>query len=79
MLIDQLKQSYQQMAVNNPSGNPKNSLKAQYQQIKWYIDNQHYLQATYFDARSNGKISFGQSALNTPKIDKIRARLIYRK
>ena len=45
MLIDQLKQSYQQMAVNNPSGNPKNSLKAQYQQIKWYIDNQHYLQA----------------------------------
>ncbi len=45
MLVDQLKQSYQSMAVNNPSDNPKNSLKAQFQQIKWYMDNQHYLQA----------------------------------
>lgn len=45
MLIDQLKQSYQQMAVNDPSENPKPSLKAQYLQIKWYVENQHYLQA----------------------------------
>ena len=46
MLIDQLKQSYQQMAVYNPIEKPKQSLKAQYRQIKWYIENQHYLQAT---------------------------------
>lgn len=45
MLIDQLKQNYQQMAVNNPNSNAGNSLKAQYRQIKWYMDNQHYLQA----------------------------------
>ncbi len=45
LLIDQLKQSYQQMAVYDPTGKPKQSLKAQYQQIKWYVENQHYLQA----------------------------------
>lgn len=45
MLVDQLKQNYQSMAVNEPSNNPPNSLKAQYLQIKWYIENQHYLQA----------------------------------
>ena len=45
MLVKQLKQSYQQMAVNEPSDNQKNSLKAQYQQIKWYVENQHYIQA----------------------------------
>lgn len=45
MLVEQLKQSYQQMAVNRPADNPKNSLKAQYRQIKWYMGNQHYLQA----------------------------------
>ena len=45
MLVDQLKQSYQQMAVNNPSSSPKQSLKAQYLQIKWYVENRHYLQA----------------------------------
>lgn len=45
MLVKQLRQSYSQMAVNEPDNNQKNSLKAQYQQIKWYIDNQHYLQA----------------------------------
>ena len=45
MLIDQLKQSYQQMAVHEPRSNPKGSLKAQYEQIKWYMKNQHYLQA----------------------------------
>lgn len=45
MLIEQLKQSYKGMAVNEPSDNPKNSLKAQYLQIKWYMENQHYLQA----------------------------------
>jgi CRISPR-associated DxTHG motif protein len=45
MLVEQLKQSYQRMAVNEPSDNQKNSLKAQYQQIKWYVENQHYLHA----------------------------------
>ena len=45
LLIDQLKQSYQQMAVYDPTGKPKQSLKAQYQQIKWYVENRHYLQA----------------------------------
>ncbi len=45
MLVDQLKQNYQHMAVYNPSDNPKDSLKKQFQQIKWYMDNQHYLQA----------------------------------
>ena len=45
MLVNQLKQSYQQMAVYDPSNNPKQSLKAQYLQIKWYVENQHYLQA----------------------------------
>ncbi len=45
MLIDQLKKSYQQMAVYDPTGKPKQSLKAQYQQIKWYVENRHYLQA----------------------------------
>ena len=45
MLIEQLKQNYQQMAVHQPSENVKNSLKAQFQQIKWYMENQHYLQA----------------------------------
>lgn len=45
MLVEQLKQSYSQMAVNEPEDNPKESRKKQYQQIKWYMDNQHYLQA----------------------------------
>ena len=45
MLIDQLKQNYQLMAVTNPSKEEENSLQAQYQQIKWYMENQHYLQA----------------------------------
>ena len=45
MLVEQLKGSYQQMAVNKPADNLKNSLKAQYRQIKWYMENQHYLQA----------------------------------
>ena len=44
MLVNQLKQSYKQMAVDNPT-EPEQSLKAQYQQIKWYVGNQHYLQA----------------------------------
>ena len=45
MLVEQLKQSYARMAVPDPHNRPKASLKAQYLQIKWYIDNQHYLQA----------------------------------
>lgn len=45
MLVDQLQQNYQDLAVNKPSDNPRTSLKKQFQQIKWYMDNQHYLQA----------------------------------
>lgn len=45
ILTDELKESYQDLAVYQPRENPKQSLKAQYQQIKWYIENQHYLQA----------------------------------
>ncbi len=45
MLVEQLKQSYSQMAVNQPDANSDKSLKAQYRQIKWYMDNQHYLQS----------------------------------
>lgn len=45
MLVDQLKQSYWRMAVYEPSNSSENSLKAQYHQIKWYVENQHYLQA----------------------------------
>ena len=35
------------MAVPEPNNDryQKDSLKAQYQQIKWYMENQHYLQA----------------------------------
>lgn len=45
MLVEQLKQSYSQMAANEPENKPKESLKKQFQQIKWYMDNQHFLQA----------------------------------
>lgn len=45
MLIEQLKQNYQQMAVHSPRQKPETSLKAQHLQIRWYIENQHYLQA----------------------------------
>jgi len=45
ILTEELKASYQDMGVQKPESNPNQSLKAQYQQIKWYIKNQHYLQA----------------------------------
>ena len=45
MLIDQLKQSYQQMAVYEPHKKQQPTLKEQYLQIKWYVKNQHYLHA----------------------------------
>ena len=45
MLIQQLKRNYQKMAVHNRHQLSKLNLTAQYQQIKWYIENQHYLQA----------------------------------
>ena len=45
MLIDQLKKSYQQMAVYEPHKKREPTLKEQYLQIKWYVENQHYLQA----------------------------------
>ena len=45
MLIEQLQANYRGMAVNEPRNNPEQSINKQYQQIKWYIDNQHYFQA----------------------------------
>jgi len=45
MLIETLKRSYREMAVYEPLENPEKSLKKQYLQIKWYVENQHYLQA----------------------------------
>ena len=45
MLIEQLRKNYRGMAVNEPRNNPEQSIWMQYQQIKWYIDNQHYFQA----------------------------------
>ena len=45
MLIEQLQENYRGMAVNDPRDSPKESIKKQYEQIKWYMDNQHYFQA----------------------------------
>ena len=45
MLIEQLQKNYGGMAVHKPRNDPKESIKKQYGQIKWYVDNQHYLQA----------------------------------
>ena len=45
MLISQLQANYQEMAVDDPSNKSGQSLKKQWIQIEWYIENQHYLQA----------------------------------
>ena len=45
MLIEQLKGNYQGMAVDVRRNNPQESIKRQFEQIKWYINNQHYFQA----------------------------------
>lgn len=45
MLTERLKESYKNIGVNQPRNEPQKSLKAQYEQIKWYVVNQHYLQA----------------------------------
>ena len=45
ILAEELKKSYQNIGVVQPRDNPKQSLKAQSEQIKWYVENQHYLQA----------------------------------
>ena len=45
MLIGQLQANYRDMAVYMPNTNPQTSLKKQAVQIRWYIENQHYLQA----------------------------------
>ena len=45
MLIEQLQENYGGMAVYDPRNKPEQSIKVQYDQIKWYIDNQHYFQA----------------------------------
>ncbi len=45
MLIKGLQDSYASSAVYEPRKHPLQSLKKQYEQIRWYIENQHYLQA----------------------------------
>ena len=47
VLLDQMQRTYQPLALQNPE-TPENrweSLIGQYQQIRWYIQNQQYLQA----------------------------------
>ena len=45
VLVDQLKETYAGISISKPEENPKKSLVGQYVQIKWYIDNLHYLHA----------------------------------
>lgn len=45
VLVNQLKDTYTGISVQKPASNPKESLVGQYAQIKWYIDNLHYLHA----------------------------------
>ncbi len=45
MLIGQLQANYRDMAVYTPNTDPQGSLKKQSVQIRWYVENQHYLQA----------------------------------
>ncbi len=47
ILIEQLHKSYAHMAVNEPYNDRSkvSSHKKQVEQIKWYVENQHYLQA----------------------------------
>ena len=45
ILAEQLKDTYTGISVRKPKDNPKKSLTGQYAQIKWYIDNLHYLHA----------------------------------
>ena len=45
MLISQLQTNYGDMAEHDPSNKSGQSLKKQWIQIEWYIENQHYLQA----------------------------------
>ena len=45
MLIEQLQENYGSMAFDDPRNSPEQSIKKQYEQIKWYMDNQHYFQA----------------------------------
>lgn len=45
ILVDQVKDTYAGMSLRSPQTNSKESLTKQYVQIKWYIDNRHYLHA----------------------------------
>ena len=45
VLTEKLKVSYVEMGVKDPHNNQDQSLTAQYKQIEWYMENQHYLQA----------------------------------
>lgn len=45
MLIGQLQANYRDMAVYIPNTKPQTNLKKQFVQIRWYVENQHYLQA----------------------------------
>lgn len=44
-LTEKLKEPYQEMSVDSPKENLDESLRGQYAQIKWYVDNHHYLHA----------------------------------
>ncbi len=44
-VTERLKASYADMGVRQPEQHPTDSLKAQCQQIRWYMENRHYLQA----------------------------------
>ncbi len=45
ILVDQVKDTYAGISVGDPALSPRESLTGQYVQIKWYIDNLHYLHA----------------------------------
>ena len=45
ILVGSLKETYKGMAVEKPEENLEDSLKSQYEQIKWYVKNRHYFHA----------------------------------
>ena len=44
-LIEELQHEHRNMALENPQAKPNESLTKQCQQIKWYVEHRHYLQA----------------------------------
>ncbi len=64
VLLNQMRRTYQPLALQNPETpeNRRESLIGQYHQIKWYIQNQQYLQA--ITLAREWLISFGCYQLN---------------